>query len=175
MKTPDAAIHAWWEIAGNTWWGSSLKAAVWSSPDSRCWYDSAQPLHGGAPYDLTITFPVKLEGVFPRSKDKTDAVPKKDSGEDPSSKKRAAPVQDVRPVQKRCTSSIRNAAISCPPFERSLAQRSPPPPYTSPVNRENEGRGRRIRKAGNGTRQGHNHTAIPEVAVDDHVKATTNV
>lgn len=122
-----------------------------------------------------IAFPVKFEGVFPRSKDKTDAVPMKDSGEDASSKKRPAPVQDLRPVQKRCTSSVRNAAISCPPFERSLDQRSPPLPYTSPVNRGNEGRGRRIRRAANGTRQGHTHTAIPEAAVDDHVEATTNV
>ncbi|CAO1600926.1 hypothetical protein XANCAGTX0491_004598 [Xanthoria calcicola] len=175
MKTPDAAIHAWWEIAGHTWWGSSLKAAVFSSPDFRCWFDSALPLNGRAPYDLTTAFPVKFEGVFPRSKDNTDAVPVKDSGEDPSSKKRSAPVQDLRPVQKRCTSSIRNAAISCPPFERSLDQSIPPPPYTSPVNVENEGRGRRIRRAANRTRQGHNHTAIPEVAVDDHVEATTKV
>ncbi|KAL8750364.1 MAG: hypothetical protein Q9199_007117 [Rusavskia elegans] len=177
MKTPEAAICAWWEIAGHTWWGHHLSAAVFPSLpwEVGCVVDSALPVNGKPPRELTIEFPVKLEGIFPRSKAKADALSVKDSGEDPSPKKRPIQAQDLRQVQRHCTSSIRNLAISCPPFDRISNQRSPPPPYTSSVRVENERRGRRTRRDPKRTAHGHTHMPIPKITVDGHVEATTNV
>ncbi|KAL8900595.1 MAG: hypothetical protein Q9192_000982 [Flavoplaca navasiana] len=167
MKTPAAAICAWHDIAGHKWWGHDLAAAVFPSTawEGGCRFDSAVPVNGQQPHELTMRFKVSLDGIHPpRSKAKADAASVQGTAKDASPKKRPIEAQERRLVRRRCTSTGRNSSTSWPPLNRASKQGSPPPPYTGPNQLEKEHRGREPQREANG----HHHEPVPEITVEDY-------